>query len=65
MSNSESNQEFKIGDKVQLKSGGPIMTIVFFDGKGLLKCSWFTHDDEVREGIFPLGSLKLFVNPQK
>ncbi|MBA7545135.1 hypothetical protein ES705_37498 [subsurface metagenome] len=62
MSNSESNQEFKIGDTVQLKSGGPSMTIVHSDGKGLLKCSWFTQDDdEVREGIFPLGSLKLRV----
>lgn len=58
MDNSKSNQEFKIGDTVQLKSGGPIMTIVSYDGKRYFRCLWFTGDeDKVREGYFPPDSL--------
>ena len=41
MSNSESNQEFKSGDTVQLKSGGPIMTIDSYDSKRYFRCKWF------------------------
>jgi len=62
MDNSKSNQEFKKGDTVQLKSGGPIMTIANYDGKRYFRCLWFTKDeDKVRDGYFPPDSLKLFV----
>ena len=62
MDNSKSNQEFKKGDTVQLKSGGPIMTIASYDGKRYFRCLWFTKDeDKVRDGYFPPDSLKLFV----
>jgi len=59
MDNSKSNQELKIGDKVQLKSGGPFMTIASYDGKSYFRCLWFTADeDKVREGYFPPDSLE-------
>ena len=42
MSNSESSQKLKIGDTVQLKSGGPTMTIYFIDKSGgSINCQWF------------------------
>jgi len=66
MDNNKPNQEFKSGDTVQLKSGGPIMTIASYDGKKYFKCLWFTQDeDKVREDFFPPDSLQLFVKPHK
>ena len=62
MSNSESSQKFKIGDTVQLKSGGPIMTIKSIDESGI-RCQWFAgeHFDKVESHPFPPDSLKLVV----
>jgi len=42
----------KVGSVVQLKSGGPYMTVLeISDDK--LKCIWFTNNENEREGIFP------------
>ena len=68
MDNSKPNQEFNPGDTVQLKLGGPIMTIAnsSYDGKRSFYCLWFTKDeDKVRDGYFPPDSLQLYVNPRK
>lgn len=52
---------YRIGQIVQLRSGGPEMTVAFEDhsGKGLVyKCAWFTADGLLQEGFFPEGALK-------
>ncbi|MBA7513371.1 hypothetical protein ES705_05386 [subsurface metagenome] len=61
MNNNRSNQEFKTGDTVELKSGGPPMTIVDYaaDGKRL-RCQWFVGE-KLEEGFFTPGSLQLVV----
>ena len=62
MNNNKSNQKFKNGDTVRLKSGGPLMTISNYNDKGHLYCLWFSKDeDKVRDGYFPLDSLQLVV----
>ena len=42
----EDEQEFKQGDVVQLKSGGPVMTVfgVADANSGTVKCTWFPFD---------------------
>lgn len=37
------NQAFKKGDIVQLKSGGPLMTIQSPDDGGWVRCIWFSN----------------------
>jgi len=52
--------DWKIGDIVQLKSGGPAMTIVFVGNR--VRCRWFVgrmdHMDE-----FPREALQAFQEP--
>jgi uncharacterized protein YodC (DUF2158 family) len=53
--------EIKIGDTVQLKSGGPTMTVAKVrEWKGVMeaRCEWFDGKQN-KDGIFPLTSLKL------
>jgi uncharacterized protein YodC (DUF2158 family) len=51
-----SNQhKFKTGDLVQLKSGGPIMTVVD-TGYADLVCSWFAGKKH-EKGSFPAAAL--------
>ncbi|MGV1869731.1 YodC family protein [Agrobacterium rosae] len=58
--------EFKVGDVVQLKSGGPHMTIssigTMYEGSELYAwCDWFVQDKapwKKEDGTFPLTSLK-------
>jgi uncharacterized protein YodC (DUF2158 family) len=54
---SESKQKFRPGDIVQLKSGGPIMT-VDTEEKSEIGCLWFA-ESELRNGRFSPTSLKL------
>ena len=58
------DEEFKEGDIVQLKSGGPSMTIADIDDYGMegsghtqAKCVWFENTKK-REGVFELFALK-------
>lgn len=37
--------EFKIGDVVQLKSGGPLMTVCDVGSGGAVECNWFPVND--------------------
>ena len=56
---------FKTGDVVQLKSGGPKMTVRDYssDGTGL-HCQWFAGS-KLESGYFPEGSLIAFKSEVK
>ena len=52
--------DFKVGDVVQLKSGGPPMTIqrMYPDSTPPdAKCKWFDEKSATKEEDFALGSL--------
>lgn len=59
--------EFKVGDVVQLKSGGPRMTVSQISATGTRAdlhawCDWFIQDKapwKKDNGVFPLTSLKV------
>ncbi|MCW0979181.1 DUF2158 domain-containing protein [Agrobacterium sp. BT-220-3] len=53
---------FKPGDVVQLKSGGPLMTVAFINEEGKVSCTWFNQDHasfEVKFAIFNPEMLKV------
>ncbi|EHH07540.1 hypothetical protein ATCR1_06726 [Agrobacterium tumefaciens CCNWGS0286] len=60
------SEEIAVGDVVQLKSGGPKMTVSNIDEYGYedrlsAACDWFTVDKapwKKEDGVFPLTSLK-------
>ena len=49
--------KFEVGAVVQLKSGGPAMTIKWIENEEAY-CQWFTGDKVAGES-FPLHSIKL------
>lgn len=49
--------EFKIGDIVRLKSGGPSLTVCAHYPDSNLYCSWFTEDGEFKSNRFVVESL--------
>lgn len=53
---------FNIGDTVQLKSGGPVMTISFIAQDGECTCVWFHSSDAQKESMsyYPQAILTLF-----
>ena len=62
----DAKQEFKVGDVVQLRSGGPAMTVgaIRDDGTvgaiqddGALECGWFDSTGNIRVHKFPPGTL--------
>jgi len=50
---------FKVGDQVQLKSGGPVMTVKEISGGGGILCVWF-NDVELVYANFLQETLELF-----
>lgn len=60
----EQTMAFKIGDTVQLKSGGPIMTVTGHgkDGNGnpRVNCTWFDKTDAEKNGAYPENALNLW-----
>jgi uncharacterized protein YodC (DUF2158 family) len=57
--------DFKVGEVVQLKSGGPKMTIGKIGSQSMsgktadeAKCSWFDEKNKIQEEWFQLTSLK-------
>jgi len=48
----------KPGDVVQLKSGGPHMTVRTVDKDGMVVCDWFAGA-QMQSGIFPATSLEI------
>jgi uncharacterized protein YodC (DUF2158 family) len=56
----------KAGDVVQLKSGGPTMTVNFVEnssGTEEAACSWFINNKK-ESSRFPVATLKLVSPPQ-
>lgn len=49
--------EVKIGDVVQLKSGGPTMTIEDIDDSRNVRCKWFDRDQTLHTESFKLDML--------
>jgi uncharacterized protein YodC (DUF2158 family) len=49
--------QFKPGDTVSLRSGGPLMTIVMIDGQYAF-CEWFVSEPQPQGRAFALTSLK-------
>lgn len=52
--------EYKIGDTVRLKSGGPVMTITktgTSDGEPTAWVNWFDSGGSVKTDAFPLKAL--------
>ena len=47
----ETGPLFKIGDHVQLSSGGPVMTVEGVNSDGSLACVWW-QKDEYKRGSF-------------
>jgi len=60
--------EFKKGDTVKLKSGGPRMTVKAvgaFPSRGIdqgVSCTWFQGND-LREEVFELETLETYTDP--
>ena len=52
-------QQFNPGDTVELKSGGPPMTIIERQSSGQYLAKWFVKHERVEAGIFPEEALKL------
>ena len=48
----------KVGDVVELKSGGPKMTVGINYDAITHNCHWFV-DEEAKSDVFPLASLSL------
>lgn len=56
-------ETFQVGDIVQLKSGGPKMTVEFvggsaFGGGTIVQCKWFDEKNKLMTSDFQPGSLK-------
>jgi uncharacterized protein YodC (DUF2158 family) len=52
--------ELKVGDVVELKSGGPKMTITRIDSDSaqFIWCRWFSADNKVNAQQFPPAALQ-------
>jgi uncharacterized protein YodC (DUF2158 family) len=56
-------QQFQAGDTVQLKSGGPVMTVVEYGKYSVVegyKCRWFDDKNNLKEDVFTEAESKAF-----
>lgn len=54
---------FKEGDVVQLKSGGPLMTIISKYDDDSFNCTWF--DGSIpKSSVFPKTALEIYETPE-
>lgn len=51
---------FKVGDTVRLRSGGPVLTVVEIGKNGWLACTWFDSDKKANHHSYPPESLEMF-----
>jgi uncharacterized protein YodC (DUF2158 family) len=51
------DEQFKPGDTVSLRSGGPRMTIAVVHGQSAF-CEWFSDDQQPQSRSFSVTSLK-------
>jgi len=57
-------KRFKVGDVVELNSGGPKMTVINDDVPGLAKCEWFVPNlFGYRIEVFPMDALQKVKQP--
>ena len=45
--------QWKVGDVVRLKSGGPVMTVHRVTSEGTCECTWFVNDEPKYETFVP------------
>ncbi len=58
-----SENVFKVGDTVRLKSGGPVMTVKEVDDQAdEVHCQWFV-DEESKFDCYPTDSLEPWEDP--
>ncbi len=59
------NGNFQVGDVVQLKSGGPKMTVsvIRSDDDGRVECAWFDDKGVERGGVYQPALLKMVGEP--
>jgi uncharacterized protein YodC (DUF2158 family) len=55
---------FKPGDLVQLKSGGPVMTVNAIMSVERLQCTWF-GGKKLESGVFHVEALQAATNTEK
>jgi len=59
------DKQFELGDVVQVKSGGPQMTVSHVEGDSeLIECTWFDKKQEPRFQEFPASTLKIYTPPK-
>ena len=53
-------EEFEVGDRVRLKSGGPLMTVASIDETDThgVWCQWFQDDGKLESDYFKPTTLK-------
>ena len=56
-------QQFQPGDVVQLKSGGPAMTVGGKVAEDSIRCHWFDGATAMTE-IFPTAAIRLYEGPK-
>lgn len=52
--------QIAVGSTVQLKSGGPVMTVTFIGESGKAVCTWFDDKNQNQTASFPLDALNPF-----
>ena len=52
----EEAMQFDVGDTVNLKSGGPLMTVEHFVEESYVGCVWF-EEHQIQRGTFPAATL--------
>jgi uncharacterized protein YodC (DUF2158 family) len=50
--------ELKLGDRVRMRSGGPLMTVHSINGDNI-DCQWFTLQGELQSATFPFYMLTI------
>lgn len=53
------SSEISAGDIVQLKSGGPLMTVTEADHVDSIGVTWFDDKKELKYGMFPSHALNV------
>jgi uncharacterized protein YodC (DUF2158 family) len=57
--------QFRPGDQVRLRSGGPPMTVLGVNARGgEVRCSWFDAAQAFHQEQFPPGALVLLESPE-
>ncbi|NBH74742.1 YodC family protein [Rodentibacter pneumotropicus] len=53
-------EEIKVGDTVQLKSGGPVMTVISERTDDEVLCKWFDSNNRPYDETFPKAALYIY-----